>query len=122
VSPHVPFLRSPRSQSVIHAAVPVRRQLGILGFHVGVWAVQLASLSASLGLVPAALGAAVTVAAAVGLVTLFGPRLRASQRAGPVIAPGEGGDVMALADEQGNDPPAEHAVGEPAGNMRISTR
>ena len=43
----------------------------ILGFHVGIWAVQLASLSASLSLDPAALGAAITVAAAAGLVTLF---------------------------------------------------
>jgi hypothetical protein len=40
----------------------------ILGFHVGVWAVQLASLSADLGLDPAALGAAITIAAAAGLV------------------------------------------------------
>jgi MFS family permease len=44
---------------------------GILGFHVGVWAVQLASLSAGLGLDPAALGTAITVAATAGLVTLF---------------------------------------------------
>ena len=44
---------------------------GILGFHVGVWAVQLAPLSAGLGLDPAALGTAVTVAAASGMVTLF---------------------------------------------------
>ena len=44
---------------------------GILGFHVGVWAVQLAPLSAGLGLDPAALGVTVTVAAAAGLVTLF---------------------------------------------------
>ena len=43
----------------------------ILGFHVGVWAVQLAPLSAGLRLDPAALGAAVTVAASAGLVTLF---------------------------------------------------
>jgi MFS family permease len=43
----------------------------ILGFHVGVWAVQLVSLSAHLDLDPAALGAAITVAAAAGLVTLF---------------------------------------------------
>jgi MFS family permease len=43
----------------------------ILGFHVGVWAVQLASLSAGLGLDPAALGAVITVAATAGLVTLF---------------------------------------------------
>ena len=44
---------------------------GILGFHVGVWAVQLASLSAGLGLDPAALGSTITVAATAGLVTLF---------------------------------------------------
>ena len=44
----------------------------ILGFHVGIWAVQLASLSASLSLDPAALGAAITVAAAAGLVSGFG--------------------------------------------------
>jgi hypothetical protein len=44
---------------------------GLLGFHVGVWAVQLAPLSAGLGLDPAALGTALTVAAAGGLVTLF---------------------------------------------------
>lgn len=44
---------------------------GILGFHVGVWAVQLAPLSAGLGLDPAALGVTVAVAAAAGLVTLF---------------------------------------------------
>jgi len=43
----------------------------ILGFHVGVWAVQLAPLSAGLGLDPAALGTALTVAAAAGMVTLF---------------------------------------------------
>jgi MFS family permease len=44
---------------------------GLLGFHVGVWAVQLAPLSAGLGLDPAALGTALTVAAMGGLVTLF---------------------------------------------------
>ena len=44
---------------------------GLLGFHVGVWAVQLAPLSAGLGLDPAALGTALTVAAVGGLVTLF---------------------------------------------------
>ena len=43
----------------------------IPGFHVGVWAVQLASLSAGLGLDPAALGAAITVGAAAGPITLF---------------------------------------------------
>jgi len=36
---------------------------GLLGFHVGVWAVQLAPLSLGLGLHPAALGTALTVAA-----------------------------------------------------------
>jgi len=44
---------------------------GLLGFHVGVWAVQLAPLSAGLRLNPAALGTAVTAAASAGLVTLF---------------------------------------------------
>ncbi len=44
---------------------------GILGFHVGVWAVQLAPLSAGLGLDPAMLGTAVTVAASAGVVTLL---------------------------------------------------
>jgi len=44
---------------------------GLLGFHVGVWAVQLAPLSAGLSLDPAALGTALTVAAVGGLVTLF---------------------------------------------------
>ena len=43
---------------------------GLLGFHVGVWAVQLAPLC-GLRLNPAALGAAVTVAASAWLVTLF---------------------------------------------------
>src|SRR5690349_19321811 len=53
---------------------------GILGFHVGVWAVQLAQLAAGLRLDPAKLGAAVTVAAAAGLVTLFAGGGRAAQR------------------------------------------
>ncbi|HEY1324013.1 MAG TPA: MFS transporter [Streptosporangiaceae bacterium] len=44
---------------------------GLLGFHVGVWAVQLAPLSAGLRLAPAALGATITVAAVAGLLTLF---------------------------------------------------
>jgi MFS family permease len=44
---------------------------GILGFHVGVWAVQLASLSAGLGLDPTALGSTITVATTAGLVTLL---------------------------------------------------
>ena len=62
---------------------------GLLGFHVGVWAVQLGPLSAGLRLDPAALGAAVTVAASAGLVTLFAGGTLAD-RAGrrPVLAIG----------------------------------
>lgn len=44
----------------------------VLGCHVGVYAVQLAPLTATLKLDPAQLGAAVTCAALAGLVTLFG--------------------------------------------------
>ncbi|GAA2751865.1 MFS transporter [Amnibacterium kyonggiense] len=43
----------------------------ILGFHVGVWAVQLGSLSAALHLDPGELGTALSGAAAGGIVTLF---------------------------------------------------
>ena len=75
----------------------------ILGFHVGVWAVQLAPLSAGLRLAPAALGAAVTVAASAGLVTLFAGGALAD-RAGrrPVLVIGFAGTgtafvLMALA-------------------------
>ena len=60
----------------------------ILGFHVGIWAVQLASLSASLSLDPAALGAAITVAAAAGLVTLFAGGMLAD-RVRPAPGPGD---------------------------------
>ena len=69
----------------------------ILGFHVGVWAVQLASLSAGLGLDPAALGAAITVGAAAGPITLFaGGALadRAGQR--PVLVIGFAGTGTAF--------------------------
>ena len=76
---------------------------GLLGFHVGVWAVQLAPLSAGLRLDPAALGAAVTVAASAGLVTLFAGGTLAD-RAGrrPVLVIGFAGTgtafvLMALA-------------------------
>ena len=61
------FTRTRRAHYLFAAGL-----FGILGFHVGVWAVQLAPLAAGLGLDPAGLGAAVTVAAAAGLVTLFG--------------------------------------------------
>ena len=70
---------------------------GILGFHVGVWAVQLAPLSACLGLHPAALGTAVTVAAASGVITLFAGGALAD-RAGrrPVLAIGFAGTGTAF--------------------------
>ncbi len=70
---------------------------GILGFHVGVWAVQLAPLSAALGLDPAALGAAVTVAAAAGVITLFAGGMLAD-RVGrrPVLAIGFAGTGTAF--------------------------
>lgn len=70
---------------------------GILGFHVGVWAVQLAPLSAGLGLNPAALGTAVTVAAASGVITLFAGGALAD-RAGrrPVLAIGFAGTGTAF--------------------------
>ena len=59
---------------------------GILGFHVGVWAVQLAPLAAGLRLGPAKLGAAVTVAAAAGLVTLSLAGRSAPGRSGQAVA------------------------------------
>jgi len=69
----------------------------ILGFHVGVWAVQLAWLSAGLGLDPAALGAAITVAAAAGLVTLFaGGRLADRVGRRPVLVIGFAGTGTAF--------------------------
>ena len=71
---------------------------GALGFQAGVWAVQLAPLSLGLGLDPATLGIAVTVAAASGLVTLFvGGAL--ADRAGcrPVLVIGFAGTATAFA-------------------------
>ena len=71
---------------------------GLLGFHVGVWAVQLAPLSAGLHLDPAALGAALTVAAAAGLVTLFaGGRLADRVGRRPVLVIGFAGTGTAFA-------------------------
>jgi len=71
---------------------------GLLGFHVGVWAVQLAPLSAGLHLDPAALGATVTVAAAAGLVTLFaGGRLADRVGRRPVLVIGFAGTGTAFA-------------------------
>jgi len=70
---------------------------GILGFHVGVWAVQLAPLAAGLRLGPAKLGAAVTVAAAAGLVTLFaGGRLADRVGRRPVLVTGFAGTGAAF--------------------------
>ena len=70
---------------------------GILGFHVGVWAVQLASLAAGLRLRPAALGAALTIAASAGLVTLVAGGALAD-RAGrrPVLVAGFAGTAAAF--------------------------
>jgi MFS family permease len=70
----------------------------ILGFHVGVWAVQLAPLSAGLGLNPAALGTAVTVAAASGVITLFaGGALADRVGRRPVLVIGFAGTATAFA-------------------------
>jgi MFS family permease len=44
----------------------------VLGCHVGVWAVELPRLAHALELAPAALGGAVSVSAAAGIVSLFG--------------------------------------------------
>lgn len=44
----------------------------VLGFHVGVWTVQLAGLAASLRLEPGQVGGASGAAAAAGIITLFG--------------------------------------------------
>jgi MFS family permease len=81
-----------------HAHYPFAAALyGILGFHVGVWAVQLGPLSAGLRLDPAALGAAVTVAASAGLVTLFaGGTLADRVGRRPVLAIGFTGTGTAL--------------------------
>ena len=71
---------------------------GVLGFHVGVWAVQLAPLAAGLRLDPAKLGAAVTVAAAAGLVTLFaGGALADRVGRRPVLVTGFAGTGAAFA-------------------------
>jgi MFS family permease len=43
----------------------------VLGFHVGVWAVQLANLTTALRLNAQLLGVAVTASAAAGIVTLL---------------------------------------------------
>jgi len=86
------FTRTRRAHYLFAAGL-----FGILGFHVGVWAVQLAPLAAGLGLDPAKLGAAVTVAAAAGLVTLFaGGRLADRVGRRPVLVTGFAGTGAAF--------------------------
>ena len=51
----------------------------VLGFHVGVWAVQLPNLAVALRLSPGRLGAALTVASAAGILTLFAGGLLADR-------------------------------------------
>lgn len=70
---------------------------GILGFHVGVWAVQLAPLSAGIGMNTAALGTAVTVTASAGMITLLaGGALADRLGRRPVLAIGFGGTAAAF--------------------------
>jgi MFS family permease len=70
---------------------------GILGFHVGVWAVQLAPLSAGIGMNPAALGTAVTVTASAGMITLLaGGALADRLGRRPVLVIGFGGTAAAF--------------------------
>jgi MFS family permease len=86
------FTRTRRAHYLFAASL-----FGILGFHVGVWAVQLAQLAAGLRLDPARLGAAVTVAAAAGLVTLFaGGRLADRVGRRPVLVTGFAGTGAAF--------------------------
>lgn len=70
---------------------------GILGFHVGVWAVQLAPLSAGIGMNPAALGTAVTITASAGMITLLaGGALADRLGRRPVLVIGFGGTAAAF--------------------------
>lgn len=69
-----------------------------LGFHVGVWAVQLAELAAALALGPGSLGLALTASAIAGLVTLFGGGVLADRLGRrPVLLVGFGGTAAAFA-------------------------
>ena len=89
--PHTP--RTERRHHLLAAGFFV-----VLGFHVGVWAVELPRLADALHLRPGALGAAVSAAAAAGIVTLFGGG-RLADRFGrrPVILLGLGGTGAAFA-------------------------
>lgn len=70
----------------------------VLGFHVGVWAVELPRLAHALALRPAALGGAVGASAAAGVVSLAGGG-RLADRFGrrPVLLTGLGGTALAFA-------------------------
>jgi MFS family permease len=86
-----------RRPARIHRVVATSLFL-VLGFHVGVWAVQLAGLSAALHLDPGPLGTALTVASACGIVTLFaGGRLADRLGRRPVLLLGFGGTSVAFA-------------------------
>ncbi|GAA4640562.1 MFS transporter [Actinoallomurus vinaceus] len=69
----------------------------VLGFHVGVWAVQLSELASALDLKPGTLGMAVTAAATAGVITLFGGG-RLADRFGrrPIIITGLTGTAAAF--------------------------
>jgi MFS family permease len=70
----------------------------ILGFHVGVYTVQLGGLASALGLGPGELGGAVSVAASAGVLTLvFGGRLADRFGRRPVLLAGFGGTSAAFA-------------------------
>lgn len=61
----------------------------VLGFHVGVYTVQLGGLAAALGLTPGELGGAVSVAASAGILTLvFGGRIADRFGRRPVLLAG----------------------------------
>lgn len=97
---HTQFLSEPRSLRIErrrHARLAAGIFL-VLGFHVGVWAVELPRLAGALRLEPGALGAAVSASAAAGIVTLFGGG-HLADRFGrrPVLITGFGGTAAAFA-------------------------
>lgn len=69
----------------------------VLGFRVGVWAVQLGEVASALRLKPGTLGMAVTAAATAGVITLFGGG-RLVDRVGrrPIILTGFAGTAAAF--------------------------
>ncbi|MCM2579580.1 MFS transporter [Streptomyces meridianus] len=96
---HTQFFSAPRSARIErhrHALLAAGVFL-VLGFHVGVWAVELPRLADALHLEPGALGAAVSASAAAGIVTLFGGG-RLADRFGrrPVLLAGFGGTAAAF--------------------------